>query len=80
MLIQFDFRSFRLLWTGSAFLFVSAFAFSQSTGAIQGTVTDASGAAVPKPGEGKGPDHGVDRAGYGFGGHLLCAFAAGWNL
>ena len=41
---------------------LAAPAFAQSTGAIQGTVTDASGAPVPNASiTVKDPDHGVDR-------------------
>ncbi len=43
-------------------LTLAAPAFAQSTGAIQGTVTDASGAPVPNASVTvKDPDHGVDR-------------------
>ena len=42
-----SFRPFSLPGAASVGLILTAFAFGQSTGAIQGTVTDASGATVP---------------------------------
>src|SRR5579862_1415963 len=62
MLIQSDFRPFRPVWAAGLCLMFSAAAFGQSTGAIQGTVTDPSGAAVPNASVSvKDPSHGVDR-------------------
>src|SRR6202795_1774177 len=63
MSIQSRFRSFRLAGAVSLGLILATFAFGQSTGAIQGTVTDASGAAVPNATVTvKDPAHGVARA------------------
>src|SRR5580704_18326686 len=62
MSIQSRFRSFRLVGAASLCLILTASAFGQSTGAIQGTVTDASGAAVPNATVTvKDPAHGVAR-------------------
>src|SRR6202166_4055773 len=62
MSIQSRFRSFRLVGAASLFLILTASAFGQSTGAIQGTVTDASGAAVPNAiVTVRDPAHGVAR-------------------
>ena len=62
MLIESDFRSLRMVWAGSLYLVFAAFAFGQSTGAIQGAITDPSGAAVPNASVTvKDPSHGVDR-------------------
>ena len=57
-------------------------AFAQSTGAIQGTVTDPSGGAVPTAiVTVKDPAHGVDRTtATDSTGDLQRAFAAGWNV
>ena len=60
MPIQSSFRLFRL--AAAASLILTASAFAQSTGAIQGTVTDATGAVVPNAVVSvKDPDHGVAR-------------------
>jgi hypothetical protein len=62
MPIRSRFRSFRLVGAASLCLILTASAFGQSTGAIQGTVTDASGAAVPNATVTvKDPAHGVAR-------------------
>ena len=45
MLIPSNFRLFRPAWVVGVYLAFVAIAFGQSTGAIQGTVTDPSGAA-----------------------------------
>lgn len=50
------------VFAASALVFVTP-VFAQSTGAIQGTVTDATGAVVPNAAViVKDPDHGIDRA------------------
>jgi len=57
-----SFRPFSLPGAASVGLILTAFAFGQSTGAIQGTVTDASGATVPNAIVTiKDPAHGVAR-------------------
>src|SRR5277367_2629405 len=63
MSIQSGFRPFRFVLAASLCLSVTALTlFGQSTGAIQGTVTDPSGAAVPNASVTvKDPSHGVDR-------------------
>src|ERR1700751_3390073 len=59
---QSSFRRFRLVGIASLCLILTAGAFGQSTGAIQGAVTDASGAAVPNATVTvKDPAHGVTR-------------------
>jgi hypothetical protein len=53
---------FRLAIAAGLFCFLATLAFGQSTGAVQGTITDASGAAVPNAMVTvSDPDHGVDR-------------------
>jgi hypothetical protein len=62
MLIHSDFRCLRPACAVGLYLVFAAFAFAQSTGAIEGTVTDPSGAAVPNASVNvKDPSHGVDR-------------------
>src|SRR5271154_3204563 len=62
MSMQSGFRPFRFVLSASLYLVFTAFAFGQSTGAIQGSVTDPSGAAVPNAAVTvKDPSHGVDR-------------------
>jgi hypothetical protein len=63
MSIQSIFRPFELVGAASLGLILTTFALGQSTGAIQGTVTDASGAAVPNAiVTVKDPAHGVARS------------------
>ena len=55
-------QRFRLAGALSVFLVFAAVAFGQSTGALQGTITDSSGAAVPNASVTiKAPSIGVDR-------------------
>ena len=62
MLFQSAFRRSRLVAAAILILFAS-FAFGQSTSAIQGTVTDASGAPIPNASVTvSDPSHGVDRS------------------
>src|SRR5882762_7154148 len=62
MLHQANFRRSRLARTAGLCLAFSALAVAQSTSAIQGTVTDASGAAIPNAAVSvRDPSHGVDR-------------------
>ena len=82
MSIQPNFRRFRLVGAASLGLFFVAFASGQSTGAIQGTVTDSirrsgSGAMVTVRGS---ELTGLTDAGDRFGRHLFMCLAAGGNL
>jgi hypothetical protein len=62
MLFQSVITRSRLVCVASLFLFTSL-VFGQSTSALQGTVTDASGAAIPNAAVTvKDPTHGVDRS------------------
>ncbi len=62
MTIKSSFLQLRLAGALSACLAFSTLAFGQSTGALQGTVTDSSGAAVPNATVTvKDPEHGIDR-------------------
>ncbi len=61
MSVNSQFRYFKLVFCASIYFLFTAFAFGQSTGAIQGTVSDASGAPVPNAAISvKGPSNGVD--------------------
>src|SRR5258708_27929178 len=63
MLAKSHCRHFTPAFSASVYLMFTSFAFAQSTGAIQGTVTDATGAAVPNASVTvRDPSHGVERA------------------
>src|SRR5258708_5619643 len=56
-------RHFALAFSASVCSMFTPFAFGQSTGAIQGAVTDSTGAAIPNASVTvRDPSHGVDRA------------------